>query len=146
MFKSFPLNVDAIRGEVVGSRCCSAEGRVELLLEREVLLELSEGQPLARRGHGVRASETALGDELLGLTRVRLVLNALRRPANDPVEDESLARVLRPRADARLYCALVVFLCHRLKPVKVFAGAGNGEIITVNRNNELLRGVPEDAR
>ena len=85
---------------------------MELLLEREVLLELSEGQPLARRGHGVRANETALGDELLGLTRVRLVLNALRRPANDPVEDESLARVLRPRADARLYRALVVFLYH----------------------------------
>ena len=119
---------------------------MQLRVEGLVVLELAEGRPHARRGNCVGLTEAALGDELLGLTGVRLVLQAVLSPSDDAVEDHSLLRVSSSRPQAGLRCEFVVLPHSIFEPVQLTLTASGSEVVTVHVEHDVALCVVEHAR
>ena len=103
-FLAGELHVHAVGRQVVAARCRSSEGCGEVAGQlAALLLELVEGGLDARRSGGLRALQAALCNQPLDLPGVALVLDAVRAPTHDSVQDAALLGVVPSWAQARTY-------------------------------------------
>ena len=87
------LDVHPVRREVVGPGGGAAVCRVELRVQRAVVLQFTARGPNTWGRTSVRRPETTLGNQLLCLAGVSLVLEKMFRPAGAAVKDDALCGV-----------------------------------------------------
>ncbi len=121
----YPVGSQIVRS---GRRC--PKGGVGLVRKRLVVLSLGERRPDTGRGCGVRALKTALSDQLLRLSGVRLLLDSLTGVPDDAVEDKAFLGVVDSRTNPWLDRKFVVILHRLLEPVQVCLAPDRREVIT----------------
>ena len=123
---------DPVGGEVIRASSQGSEARKLALKEIRLILNLMSQDLHAGRAGAICTLQLNLPQELLDLTRISLVFNTSRGPANNTVEHRYLLCVLGTRSQAPSNREFVLGLHLLLELVEGRARSRHSRIVTVD--------------
>ena len=141
------LQLGSVGRQVIASSGNCSVGRRFAVVQPFVIFQLLSHSFDTRRGRGVEsiAVQLEVSEELLGLARIRFILEALSSPSHDPVEDHCFFVISGRGPESVLLLELVLLPQLSDEPVEIFLAPDRRQIITMHGASEAFGPVQEHA-
>ncbi len=140
------IHLQTVGSEVIASGSDCSEGTPLAVVELWIFNRLLQRRFDARGAHWLAPIEFEVSDKALALPWISLVLESMRSPSHNSVENPRLFMVIRPGPQACQLLELVVFLEGRSEPVELALWPCGGEVVAVHGAPQATRRMKKYTR